>query len=113
MLEDPHPQICPPENIALTLESTPQSSQSASLTSVEMDSLARMFDQMMSRMDARLAETKKEAKADMKLMGNGLSCHMREGLAEVKADMKAMGEDVALKFQAVWDEVYDVRGCCP
>ena len=33
--------------------------------------------------------------------------NMDEGLVEVKA----MGVDVALKFQAVWDEVNGVRGC--
>ena len=54
-----------------------------------------------------------EAKVDTKTIGDRLDAmgkKMDEGLAEVKADMRAMSDDMALKFQAVWDEVNRVRG---
>ena len=65
-------------------------------------------------MDAGLAETRKETKDDMKVTCKRLGAmgsKMDAGQAEVKADIKAIGDDVALKFQAVWDEVTGVRGC--
>ena len=43
ILGDPHPQICPPENAAIPLESTPQSGRSASPALLEMDRAVRVW----------------------------------------------------------------------